>query len=159
MPIGVGGRHGFITTLTVRGRKLSAASQVYAHANCDTPTIRTVYQGRITAAKERAGGIDLDHVVGSVTMTLDAADVVTTYNKPGSGCGFGGGWQLGLARGVEGRSCAPFTFPTANTRLYERVWLEGGKLRLGSFPVAWTNTTPERRPATPGGLTFDRLPG
>lgn len=156
LPIGRNGRHGFVTTLAVRGTTLEAVSQVYAHADCDTPTIRTRYRGRIVATGGQAGTIDLDHVVEAIEMTLDAADVVQVYNKPGSGCGFGGGWHLGTARSIEGRTCAPWTFPIAGTRLYERMWVDGGRLRVGSFPTAWTNVTPEARPTAPGMLVFTR---
>lgn len=156
MPIGRNGRHGFITTLTVKARTLTAVSQVYAHGSCDTPTLRTTYRATVAALGESDGTLDLDHVVDTIEMTIDAADVVAVYNKPGSGCGFGGGWQLGIARGVEGRICAPFSFPITGTRLYERVWIDGNKLRFGSFPIVWANTTPERRPTNPGGLTFER---
>jgi hypothetical protein len=159
MPIGRNGRHGFITTLTIARGKLVAVSQVYAHANCDTPTVRTSYRATIAAIRENGPTVDLDHVVDAVEMTANAADVVEAYNKPGSGCGFGGGWRLDVPRGIEGRTCAPFTFPAAGTRLYERVWIEGDKLRLGSFPTVWANTAPERRPTRPGGLAFERTAG
>lgn len=157
MPIGRNGRHGFVTTLTATGKTLTAVSQVYAHNSCDTPTIRTTYRAAITALDENGSAIDLDHVVDAVEMTVDAADVIAVYNKPGSGCGFGGGWQQGVPRAVAGRTCAPFNFPVAGTRLYERVWIDGGKLRLGSFPIVWANTSPERRPANPGGMVFERV--
>jgi hypothetical protein len=159
MPIGRNGRHGFITSLTVTQKTLAAVAQVYAHSNCDTPTFRTTFHATIAAIDENGAAINLDHVVDAVEMTLDAADVVDTYNKPGSGCGFGGGWQRGVARSVAGRTCAPFVFPVAGTRLYERVWVDGDTLRLGSFPIVWANTSPERRPANPGGLVFERVPG
>lgn len=157
MPIGKNGRHGMITTLTATAETLTAASQVYARASCDTPTIRTTYRATITALDERGGGFDLDHVVEAIEMTIDSADVIEVYNKPGSGCGFGGGWQRGVTRAVAGRTCAPFAFPAAGTRLYERIWIEENRLRLGSFPIVWANTSPERRPANPGGMIFERV--
>jgi hypothetical protein len=159
LPIGKNGRHGFVTTLTATRKELTAVSQVYAHSNCDTPTVRTTFRATLATITETSGAIDLDHVVGGIERSLDAADVVDAYNKPGSGCGFGGGWRRGVSRDVTGQTCAPFTFPVTGTRLYERVWIEGDTLRLGSFPVVWTNTSPERRPAHPGGLTFARVPG
>lgn len=157
MPIGKNGRHGLITTLTATPATLSAVSQLYAHNNCDTPTIRTTYRATIRTIGGKDGAIDLDHVVDAIEMTLDAADVVAVYNRPGSGCGFGDGWRQGLTRAVDGRTCAPFTFPVRGTRLYERVWIEGDRLRLGSFPIVWANTSPERRPANPGGMVFERV--
>lgn len=157
MPMGKNGRHGMITTLTATGKTLAAVAQVYAHNDCDTPTIRTTYRATIIATDEKGGAIDLDHVVDAIEMTLDAADVVAVYNKPGSGCGFGGGWRQAVPRAVDGRTCAPFAFPAAGTRLYERVWIEGDTLRLGSFPIVWANTSPERRPRDPGGLVFGRV--
>lgn len=156
-PIGQNGRHGFITRITATGDALTAVAQVYAHNNCDTPTMRTTYRATIIAATKHEGSIELDHVVESITMTLDAADIVAVYNRPGSGCGFGSGWQLGAARDVAGRRCAPFSFPLANTRLYERLWLAGDTLQLGSFPIVWTNTSPELRPTKPGRLRFQRV--
>ena len=87
MPIGKNGRHGFVTTLTASGKSLTAVSQVYAHNSCDTPTIKTIYRATILAAGEKDGAIDMDHVVDAIEMTIDAADVVAVYNRPGSGCG------------------------------------------------------------------------
>lgn len=157
-PIGKNGRHGFITTLEVKGKALTATSQIYAHNNCDMPTVLTTYRGKITAtAAGPAGAFDLDHVVTAITMTPNHEEVVTIYNRDSqSGCGFDGGWALGVERGVEGRFCAPFTFPLAGTKLYERAWVSGDELRIGSFPIVWTNTTPEKRPATPGLMVFHR---
>ncbi len=156
-PIGEKGRHGFITTLTVRGDTLAVAAQLYAHADCDTPTVRARYVATIAAVRPRDGAIDVDHVVETIDVTLDAPDVVQLYNAPGSGCGFGGGWQQGVPRKVEGRRCAPFRFPDVGTRLFERGWLDGNRLRLGSLPTAWDNSAAERRPARPGELVFERV--
>ncbi|NIJ18929.1 hypothetical protein FHS95_000598 [Sphingomonas naasensis] len=157
MPIGRNGRHGLITTLTATPMTLSAVSQVYAHSNCDTPTIRTTFRARIAKTGANGAAIDLDHVVDAIEMTVDAPDVIAVYNQPGSGCGFGGGWQQGQPRAVDGRTCAPFPFPVRGTRLFERVWVEGTTLRLGSFPIVWANTSPERRPTNPGGMIFERV--
>ncbi|HVJ02892.1 MAG TPA: hypothetical protein VM662_11970 [Sphingomonas sp.] len=157
VPIGKNDRHGFITTLEVRDDLFTAVSQLYAHSDCNTPTVRTHYSGRIHAALAHDGVIDVDHVVESIRMTLDDADVVEAYNKPGEGCGISGGWRLNTARPIDGRTCAPWTFPAAGTRLYERMWRTGDQLRIGSFPTVWTNTAPERRAATPGTLVFVRI--
>lgn len=157
VPIGKNGRHGFITTLEISDNSLLAVSQLYAHSDCDTPTVRTHYSGRILASQAHDRAVDVDHVVQSIRMTVDAADVVEAYNKPGEGCGIAGGWRLGTPRSIEGRTCAPWTFPIAGTRLYERMWLTGGQLRIGSFPIVWTNTAPDRRAAAPGALVFTRV--
>ncbi len=90
-------------------------------------------------------------------MTLAAPDVVETYNKPGSGCGFGGGWVLGQPRNVLSATCPPLTFPAAGTRIYDRVWIEGDTLRAGISLVPWANTSPDKRPAVPGALVFTRV--
>ena len=157
-PIGKNGRHGFITRLEVKGRALTATTQIYAHNNCDIPTVRTIYRGTMTVVAEGPdGAIDFDHIVKAITMTPDHEEVVTAYNGGGqSGCGYGGGWTLGVARGVEGRYCAPFTFPVAGTKLYERAWVSGNELRIGSFPVVWTNIAPDKRPTAPGLMVFRR---
>lgn len=156
-PVGENGRHGFVTTLELHDGWIDATSQLYARATCDTPTIRAHYRGRITALRDEAGTIDLDHRVHRIDMTLQAADVVDAYNRPGSGCGFGEGWKLGVARPIAGRICAPFAFPAAGTRLYERLWIEGAELRPGNIPFTWTNTAPVLRPATPGTQRFRRI--
>ncbi|MDB5680163.1 hypothetical protein [Sphingomonas bacterium] len=158
-PIGKNGRHGFITRLEVKGRALTATTQIYAHNTCDTATVGTAYRGEIVRTAIAAdGAIDFDHVVLAVTMTADAPDVVTTYNaNDTSGCGMGGGWQIGVPRGVEGRYCAPFTFPAVGVQLYERAWVAGDDLRIGSFPAVWNNTSPDKRPMTPGTMVFHRL--
>ena len=159
LSIGKNGRHGFITRLEIKHGRISATSQIYAHNNCDTLTVRTDYRGRIVDMRARGdGAIDFDHDVIAITTTPDDPEVVTIYNagKPDSGCGLGGGWQLGVARNVAGRTCAPWTFPAAGTRLYERGWVSGDELRIGSFPTVWTNTAPEKRPTSPGLLAFHR---
>lgn len=160
LPIGKNGRHGFITRLEIKGRAMVASSQVYAHNTCDTPTVRTDYRGTIADVKNGAEGIvDFDHDVDAITTTADDPEVVTIYNagNPGSGCGLGGGWQLGIARAVDGRTCAPWTFPAAGTRLYERAWIVADELRIGSFPNVWNNTAPDKRPVAPGLLVFRRV--
>lgn len=158
LPIGKNGRHGFVTRLEVVGKALTATTQIYAHNNCDTATVSTAYRGAIVATVTAAdGAIDFDHVVTVITMTADAPDVVATYNaSEASGCGMGGGWKLGVARGVEGRTCAPWSYPVAGTRLYERAWVLGDDLRIGSFPAVWSNTSADKRPTTPGLLIFRR---
>lgn len=160
LPIGKNGRHGFVTRLEIGHGRITASSQVYAHSNCDTPTVRTDYRGAMTKVSPGAGGAtDFDHKVEAITTTPDDPEVVTIYNagNPGSGCGFGGGWQLGVARPVEGRTCAPWTFPAIGANLYERGWVSGDELRIGSFPMIWDNTTPDKRPKTPGLLVFRRV--
>jgi len=162
LPIGKNGRHGFVTRLKIRRGSITASSQVYAHSNCDTPTVSTDYRGAITKVTPGADGvIEFDHMVEAITTTPDDPEVVTIYNagNTGSGCGFGGGWQLGVARPVEGRTCAPWTFPAIGTSLYERAWVSGDELRIGSFPTMWDNTTPEKRPTAPGLLIFRRVVG
>jgi hypothetical protein len=158
LPIGKNGRHGFITRLEIKHGRITASSQIYAHNNCDTPTVHTEYRGKIIDMRSGDDGVtDFDHEVAAITTTADDPEVVTIYNGSNSGCGFGGGWQLGVARAVDGRTCAPWTFPAAGTRLYERGWIAGDELRIGSFPTVWTNTTPEKRPASPGLLVFHRV--
>ncbi|HEX7849072.1 MAG TPA: hypothetical protein VF485_04985 [Sphingomonas sp.] len=159
-PIGKNGRHGFITRLDIKRGRITASSQIYAHSNCDTPTVRTDYRGRIANMQAGADGtVDFDHRVDAITTTANDQEVVTIYNAggPGSGCGFGGGWQLGVARSVAGRTCAPWTFPAAGTTLYERGWVSGNELRIGSFPGVWDNVTREKRPTAPGLLVFKRV--
>lgn len=160
LPIGKNGRHGFVTRLEIARGKISASTRIYAHNSCDTPTVLMDYRGSITKETPGTdGAIDFDHRVEKITTTAQDPEVVTIYNagNPGSGCGFGGGWQLGVARPVEGRTCAPWTFPAAGTGLYERGWVSGDELRIGSFPTVWDNTTPEKRPTTPGLLVFRRV--
>lgn len=160
LPIGKNGRHGFITRLEIKRGRIIASSQIYAHNSCDTPTVRTAYRGKIVGMRTMSDGvIDFDHDVIAITTIPDDPEVVTIYNagKPDSGCGLGGGWQLGVARSVAGRTCAPWTFPAAGTRLYERGWVAGDELRIGSFPTVWTNTAPEKRPTSPGLLVFRRV--
>jgi len=159
LPIGKNGRHGFITRLVIKHGVITASSQIYAHSNCDTPTVRTDYRGKIVSVRPGQDGVtDFDHEVVAITTTPDDPEVVTIYNadNPGSGCGLGGGWQLGVARAVDGRTCAPWTFPARGTRLYERAWIADGELRIGSFPSVWNNIAPEKRPTTPGLLVFRR---
>jgi len=158
MPIGKNGRHGFITRLEIARGKIIASAQIYAHSSCDTPTVHTDYRGTIVSIRPGSEGVtDFDHQVDAITTTPDAPDVVSIYNAGNSGCGFGGGWQLGVARAVDGRTCAPWTFPAAGTRLYERAWLASDELRIGSFPIVWDNVSPEKRSATPGLLVFRRV--
>jgi hypothetical protein len=158
LPIGKNGRHGFITRLEIKRGRITASSQIYAHNSCDTPTVHTEYRGKIVGSRSGGDGVtDFDHEVLAITTTADDPEVVTIYNASNSGCGFGGVWQLGVARDVSGRTCAPWTFPAAGTRLYERGWVAGDELRIGSFPTVWTNTTPEKRPTSPGLLVFRRV--
>jgi hypothetical protein len=160
MPIGKNGRHGFITRVEITRSEFIATAQIYAHSSCDTPTVRNDYRGTLANVKPGDGGVtEFDHVVKAITLTADHPEVVTIYNagNPGSGCGMGGGWQLGVARAVDGRTCAPWTYPAIGTRLYERAWVVGDELRIGSFPNVWDNTTPEKRPTAPGTMVFHRV--
>lgn len=157
LPIGKNGRHGMITTLTIAGKRMTASAQIYGHNTCDIPTIRTEYRGAIVHTEPAEGGVAFDHDVKAVEMTIGLAEVVDVYNKPGSGCGFGRGWVIGKPRSVAGATCAPWTFPTVGTHLYERAWISGDSMKIGSMPVAWGNTAPDKRPAVPGMLAFTRV--
>jgi hypothetical protein len=161
LPIGKNGRHGFIVRLEIKGKQIAAAAQVYAHSSCDMPTVLTEYRGTIAKMRSNGdGSVDFDHVVEAITTTANHPEVVTIYNgNAASGCGFGGGWQLNVARAVDGRTCAPWTFPKAGTRLYERAWVAGDDLRIGSLPSRWDNVTPDKRPTAPGALVFHRVAG
>ena len=144
--------HGFVTRLEVKERALTATTQIDAHSICDIATVSTAYRGNIVRTVIGSdGAVDFDQSSSlAVTMTADAADVVTIYNADDkSGCGMGGGWTLGVARRVEGRFCAPWTFPAIGTSLYERAWVAGDELRIGSFPAVWNNISPDKRPSTP----------
>lgn len=163
-PIGKNGRHGFIVSVTIRGKSIEATSQTYAHNNCDTPTVRVVYRGRIVLRANGAAStgsdhiVDFDHVAVAVTMTANDPEVVAIYNadNANAGCGFGGGWRLNVPRSIAGRACAPFTFPASGARFYERAWRNGLQLRIGGFPLVWTNTSPDKRPTAPG-LTLNYI--
>ncbi|THD36793.1 MAG: hypothetical protein E7773_07275 [Sphingomonas sp.] len=158
LPIGKNGRHGFVTRLEISGMAVVAATQIFAHNTCDVPTVATDYRAVMVSWRTMDDGTtDFEHDVRSITMTPDAEDVVATYNaSQASGCGLGGGWKLNVARDVAGRFCAPFAFPATGTRLYERAWVSGDEMRIGSFPIVWTNTSPDRRPTTPGLMVFHR---
>lgn len=158
VPIGQNGRHGLITRLTVEGSRLTVRSQLYAHDGCDRPTILTEYQGHLARVQPASGGVELDHAVRNVTMRIDAADVLPFYNsgEAGAGCGLTA-WELGVSRSVAGRTCTPFVLPAEDAMLYERAWIEGNTMRLGSLPMAWTNSTPEKRAAAPAPLVFERV--
>jgi len=159
MPIGKNGRHGFTARLEIRRGKIAATVQVYAHSTCDIPTVRNDYRGTVASIRTNDdGSVDFDHVVEAITMTPDFPEVVTIYNGNAAvGCGFSGGWTLHVVRAVDGRTCAPWTFPKAGTRLYERAWVAGDELRIGSFPSAWNNVTPDKRTMAPGALVFHRV--
>lgn len=160
LPIGKNGRHGFVTRLNIARGTIAASSQIYAHNNCDTPTVRMEYRGAMKTVTATAdGAVDFDHRVEALTQTADDPEAVSIYNAgaPGSGCGLGGGWQLGVARAVDGRTCAPWTFPRIGTMLYERGWVAGDELRIGSLPSVWDNTAPDKRPTAPGLLVFHRV--
>jgi hypothetical protein len=161
LPIGKNGRHGFIVRLTISWKEVVAISQTYAHSNCDIPTVRVDYRAAVAARTVDGEAIDFDHIVKSVTMTANQADVVAIYNADAAnaGCGMGGGWQLNVPRSVAGRTCTPVAWPVEGVRLYERAWLVDGALKIGSFPIAWNNITPDKRPVAPGLLIFHRVTG
>ncbi len=159
LPIGKNGRHGFIVRVTIARKTMTAVSQTYAHSNCDTPTVKIDYRAKIVARAVSGDAVDFDHVVTSITMTAQHPEVVTIYNadNANAGCGMGGGWVLDVPRQVEGRNCAPLMLPVAGTRLYERAWVVDGQLKIGSFPVVWANTSPDKRPTAPGLLVLHRV--
>lgn len=157
IPMGLNGRHGMIVTFTFSGHAIAINSQIYAHNSCDAPTILIKVRGTVLQAVPAEGGMSFDYAMQTFEMTLDAPDVVDTYNKPNSGCGFGGGWVLGRPRDVSGRTCAPITFPTPGARLYDRAWITGDTLQIGVTAMAMSNTTPDKRPAVPGSPLFTRV--
>jgi hypothetical protein len=150
-------RQGMIVTVTFTGETIDITSQVYAHDSCDTPTILIEMHGTILRTDPADGGVTFDYAAETFEMTLEAPDVVDTYNKPNSGCGLGGGWVLGQRRNVAGWNCPPIRFPVTGTRFYDRAWITGDTLRVGITAAALVNITPDKRPAVPGSPTFTRV--
>jgi len=156
-PIGKGGRHGLVTRITIYGDRVEAHAQIYATNHCQTPTFYLTYSGRVTSRQGRDGRIELDQTVRSITLTLQAADVVSQYNLEGDhGCGLKG-WQLNVGKSVAGKRCDPFSFPTEGTPLYDTVWIDGDGLRFGAFPMMWTNISVDKRPTQPLPTIYRRV--
>lgn len=157
VPMGLDGRHGMIATVTFNDKAIAIGAQVYAHNSCDTATFHIQARGTVTRTDPAEGGFAFDYTLQTFEMTLDAPDVVDTYNKSNSGCGFGGGWVLGQPRDVAGRTCAPINFPMPRARLYDRAWITGDTMRIGVTAAAMGNATPDKRPALPGSPVFTRV--
>ncbi|MFV0625333.1 hypothetical protein ACBY01_15155 [Sphingomonas sp. ac-8] len=156
-PIGKGGRHGLVTRITIRGNRVEAHAQMYATSQCQTPTFYLTYAGRFTTRPDRDGSIELDHTVRSITLTAQAADVVSQYNLEGDhGCGLKG-WQLNTGKSVAGKRCDPFSFPTEGTPLHDKVWIDADGLRFGAFPMVWTNISAGKRPTQPLPTIYRRV--
>jgi hypothetical protein len=156
-PIGKGGRHGLVTRITIHGNRVEAHAQMYATNGCQTPTFYLTYSGRFTTRRGRDGSIELDQTVQSITLTPQAADVVSQYNLAGEhGCGLKR-WQLNAKKSVAGKRCEPFSFPTKGTALYDTIWIDGDALRFGAFPLVWTNISADKRPTQPLPAIYRRV--
>jgi hypothetical protein len=156
-PIGKGGRHGFVTRITIHGDRVDAHAQMYATNQCRTPTLYLTYEGRVTTRQGRNGRAELDHTVQSITLTPQSADVVAQYNLGADqGCGLSG-WQLNVGKSVAGSRCDPFFFPGKGTPLYDTVWIGVDGLRFGAFPTVWANNSASKRPTQPLPTIYRRV--
>lgn len=156
-PIGKGGRHGLVTRITIHGGHIEARAQMYATNECQTATFYLTYRGDVTSRRGRDGSIEFDQTVQSITLTPQAADVVSQYNLNGEhGCGLKG-WQLNAEKSVAGESCEPFSFPSEGTLLYDAIWIDGYGLRFGAFPMIWMNTSADKRPKQPLPVRYHRV--
>jgi hypothetical protein len=155
LPIGQGGRHGYITTIRFDRDRIEARSQVYARNSCDTPTFRVDYEGRVIHLQALGDRTSLRHRALSVTLTPQDPSVVEIYNREGGGCGLRA-WQIGAARSVAGRSCGPYSFPTEQSTLFDSIWTDpDGPIRFAAFPIIWIDD-PEAVPAQPSENRFRR---
>lgn len=157
LPIGKGGRHGFVTTITFDRGQVEATSQVYARNTCDTRTFKVAYKGRVMRLRNLGDRFSLQHMALSVALTPQDPSVVEMYNRDGGGCGLQG-WQIGAAKSVAGRSCGPFSFPKEQATLFDSIWSDGkGHIDFAAFPASWVDR-PENVPARPSGHRFRRRP-
>ncbi len=60
-PIGKNGRHGMVGTMTVRGKAIVVRLQVYAHSNCDSPTVRAEVRNVLVRIEPAEGGFAFDY--------------------------------------------------------------------------------------------------
>ncbi|WP_146208871.1 hypothetical protein [Azospirillum sp. TSO22-1] len=81
LPMGAGGRHGAITTVTFRGDEIRAVLVMHTGAGCELPSVTAEYTGRFRIVGEPEGALAIDHVVSSLTMTVGRADVAEHYNR------------------------------------------------------------------------------
>lgn len=155
--IGKGGRHGFVTRITIHGDHVEAHTQMHATNQCRTPTLYLTYAGRVTIRQGRDDRVELDHTVQSITLTPQSADVVAQYSLGGDqGCGLSE-WQLNVGKSVAGSRCDPFFFPSKGTPLYDTVWIGAGGLRFGAFPMVWANNSASKRPTQPLPTIYRRV--
>lgn len=160
LPIGRGGRHGFVTRIRIDGDRIDAQSQVYTTSNCQTQTFKLTYNGEIVQRQTDDGKVLFQHRVQSITLTPQAEAVVVQYNREDGerhGCGLNG-WQINVAKSVAGESCAPFSFAAEQTILHDVAWIDGDNhLRFGAFPMLWTNSSSDRTPAHPLENLYHRM--
>lgn len=156
-PIGKGGRHGIVTRVTLTDGQVEAETQMFATRECKAPVLKVSYRGTATIQQAENGPISIDHTVDQIVLTPQAADVVAQYNLGDDhGCGLDG-WQINVAKSVAGRRCDPFVFPLKGTTLFDSAWVGGNTLRLGAFPMIWTNTVVDRRPNEALPTTYRRM--
>lgn len=158
-PIGKNGRHGVAIQITIKGERMRAEAQMYATNACQTPTFKLSYRGSIVFQRLADGSIVFDHMVRSIILTPQASDVVIQYNMEGDhGCGLQG-WKINVQKSVAGKTCYPFSFPIEGTTLHDVAWLNGDALRLGAFPILWSNTVSAKRPTKPSSTVYHKVIG
>jgi hypothetical protein len=157
LPIGKNDRHGYISHVMIKDGTIEATSQIYAKNNCETPTVKVQYKGKLSEGPAKDGYIDFSQEVGDITFTLNSDDVSKFYNKDakGAGCGLSD-WKTNQPVSVAGRTCAPFSFAGAGTTLFDRAWVGGNQLRFGNFPSKWDATEEVQRPTAPSKTVFYR---
>jgi hypothetical protein len=154
-PVRPNSSKGSIIRVTIRGSKISAMGQVFATTKCEVPTLRGGFSGTIRRVNKVGERWELDYVVGETRITLQRRDVVDYYNKS-AGCGLNQ-WHLNTAKAVAGRRCGFLDVPPSGQRLFEAVWTDGDKLRMGAFPLNTMNRSPQARPTFPGPLVLRRM--
>jgi hypothetical protein len=154
-PTGKGGRHGQIIHLTLTKDRIRAAGQLYASANCDSPTLKGQFWGKLRKVRANKERLELDYEFAGATFTLQRDDVVDHYNTT-RGCGLDK-WQANVAKSVSGSRCGPLDLPQPGQKLFESAWLNGDELRMGAFPHDTSNRSPANRPSSPKPLIFRRV--
>lgn len=156
-PIGKDGRHGIITHINLAAGQIDAETQMFATSKCETPVLKVKYHGTATVRHTDSGSFSIDHIVRQIDLTPQASDVVAQYNLGDDhGCGLDK-WQVDVPKSVAGRRCNPFSFPVTGTVLFDSAWMDGDELRLGAFPMIWTNATADKRPDDALPIIYHRI--
>lgn len=136
-------RHSLQTALAGAKGSIHVTAQLFSDRTCSLPSLTIFYSGEFELGETYGEGAIFDHRASKVDLVIQAAEVVSHYNKHEI-CGISD-WKLREPRDVSGRNCVPYAMPAIGVTVADIYHIGTEGLQFGRFPRI---TTDGARPKT-----------